>query len=267
MIGSNNPNSFRQLQLFDSAEEHYERILTPLLKRPWSSLDSSFIICFYKLFYLFTGPKTYENFAADLIILVDTSSGVDRKLFDRQKAFVKSLVKSLDFSLEKSRVAVISYGSTTSIGRFSSSQNKDEIASDVDNLQYKSGGRNITKALEEASSLFNTARESVSKVLVLLTTGSEPSLAAPSQTLRNRGTNVFVIAVGDAVDIEELTPVVDEPRDIFSLAVPQELTWRSDYMIDEIIKRASKCVQFRSFHRISTVVDKMPFSVFFSSFY
>ena len=177
---------------------------------------------------------------------MDTSSGVDRKLFDRQKAFVKSLVKSLDFSLEKSRVAVISYGSTTSIGRFSSSQNKDEIASDVDNLQYKSGGRNITKALEEASSLFNTARESVSKVLVLLTTGSEPSLAAPSQILRNRGTNVFVIAVGDAVDIEELTPVVDEPRDIFSLAVPQELTWKSDYMIDEIIKRAGKCVQFNS---------------------
>ena len=174
------------------------------------------------------------------------------------------MVQSLDFSSEKSRVAVISYGSRPSIGRFSSSANKDTISSGVDNLRYVSGRRNISKALEESSSLLEKARESVSKVLVLLTTGSEPSLTGPSQILKERGVKSFVIAVGAAVDKEELNPVVDEPRDIFSVATPLELTWRSYSIVDEIAKRAS--TRFGFLDLLFTSKYMKHAAIFFSAF-
>ena len=166
---------------------------------------------------------------------------VDQNVFTREKAFVKFMMRSLDLTAGKSRVAVISYGSTpVDVARFSSSGDVETIASEVDKMQFVSGRRNISKALEHAASLLNKARVSVSKVVVLLTTGSDLSLMVPSKALRDYGTDRYVIAIGVGADEEDLTPIVDNPRNIFSITTPQELTWRSGYVIDELVKRTSK---------------------------
>lgn len=155
------------------------------------------------------------------------------------------MVRSLDLSPGKSRVAVISYGDTPAdVARFSSSEDVETIASDVESLRFVSGRRNVTNALKFAASLLNKARPSASKVIILLAAGSELYLTAPSRVLREHGTDRYIIAIGVGADEEELTPIIDEPRDMFSIATPQELTWGSGYMIDEIVKRTSEIFIF-----------------------
>ena len=191
--------------------------------------------------FLFSAPKTYGNFAADIIFLMDSSFDVDQNTFNRQKSFVKSMVRSLTLSPEKSRVAVIGFGNVPiEIVRFSSSQDVAAITREVDNARKVVGRRNIAKVLEFVASVLDKARPSVPKVVILLTAGSELYLTAPSKALRDLGTNRYVIAIGPNADEEELTPIIDEPRDLFTVATPKELTWSTEYMVSEIIKRTGK---------------------------
>lgn len=194
-----------------------------------------------KFSFLFSAPKTYGNFAADIIFLVDSSFDVDQNTFNRQKSFVKSMVRSLTLSPEKSRVAVIGFGNVpVEEVRFSSSQDVAAITREVGNARKVVGRRNIAKVLEFVASVLDKARPSVPKVVILLTAGSELYLTAPSQALRDLGTKRYVIAIGPNADEEELTPIIDEPRDMFTVATPKELTWSTEYMVSEIIKRTGK---------------------------
>lgn len=194
-----------------------------------------------KFSFLFSAPKTYGNFAADIIFLVDSSFDVDQNTFNRQKSFVKSMVRSLTLSPEKSRVAVIGFGNVpVEVVRFSSSQDVAAITREVGNARKVVGRRNIAKVLEFVASVLDKARPSVPKVVILLTAGSELYLTAPSQALRDLGTKRYVIAIGPNADEEELTPIIDEPPDMFTVATPKELTWSTEYMVSEIIKRTGK---------------------------
>lgn len=195
------------------------------------------------LFFLFSGPKVYGDFTADIIFLMDSSVDVDQNTFNREKSFVKSMVRSLNLSPDKSRVAVISYGNTpVEVVRFSSSQGIAAITIDLDNARKVAGRRNIAKALKLAASVLDGSRPAVSRVIVFLTGGSELYLTTPSQALKDHGTDRYVIALGPDADEEELTPIIDEPRDMFTIATPQELTWRSEYMVDEIFKRTGEVI-------------------------
>lgn len=195
-------------------------------------------------FFLFSGPKVYGDFTADIIFFMDSSVDVDQNTFNREKNFVKSMVRSLNLSPDKSRVAVISYGDTpVEVVRFSSSQDIAAITTELDNARKVAGRRNIAKALELAASVLDGARPAVSRVIVFLTAGSELYLTTPSQALRDHGTDRYVIAIGRDADGEELTPIIDEPRDMFTIATPRELTWRSEYMVDEIIKRTGEVLK------------------------
>ena len=175
--------------------------------------------------------------------MIDSSFDVDQNTFDREKGFVKSMVQSLTLSPKKSRVAVIGFGNiAVEVVRFSSSQDVEAIKRAVDNARIVVGRRNIAKALEFTASVLDKARPSVPMVVILLTAGSQLYLTAPSQALRDLGTNRYVIAIGPNADEEELTPIIDEPRDMFTIATPKELTWSTEYMISEIIKRTGKVV-------------------------
>ena len=194
--------------------------------------------------FLFSAPKTYGNFAADIIFLMDSSFDVDQNTFNREKSFVKSMVQSLALSPEKSRVAVIGFGNVpVEVVRFSSSQDVAAITREVDNARKVVGRRSIAKVLEFAASVLDKARPSVPRVVILLTAGSELYLTTPAQTLRDLGTNTYVIAIGPNADEEELTPIIDEPRDLFTVATPKELTWSTEYMVSEIIKRTGKALK------------------------
>lgn len=194
-------------------------------------------------FFLFSAPKTFANFAADVIFLMDSSFDVDQNTLDREKNFVKSMVRSLTLSPEKSRVAVIGFGNVpVEVVRFSSSQDVAAITSAVDNARKVIGRRNIAKVLEFTASVLDKARSSVPRVVILLTAGSELYLTASSQALRDLGTNRYVIAIGPNADEEELTPIIDEPRDMFTISTPKELTWSTEYLVSEIIKRTGEVV-------------------------
>lgn len=193
------------------------------------------------LFFLVSAPKSYANFAADIIFLMDSSFDVDQNTFDREKRFVKSMVQSLTLSPEKSRVAVIGFGNIpVEVVRFSSSQDVVAITRALDNARKIVGRRNVAKVLELTASVLDKARPSVPRVVILLTAGSELYLTAPSQALRDLGTNRYVIAIGPNADEEELTPIIDEPRDMFTVPTPKELTWSTEYMVNEIVKRTGK---------------------------
>ena len=191
--------------------------------------------------YLFSEPISYGNFVADIVFLMDSSVTVDQNIYYREKNFIKSMVRSLNLSSDKSRVAVVNYGDApVEVIRFSSPQDAAVITVEVDNARKVDGRRDIIEALEFAASLLENSRPDVPKVIVFLTSGSELYLTVPSQALRDYGTDRYVIAIGPDADEEELTPIIDEPRDMFTITTPPELTWKSEYIIDEIVKRTSK---------------------------
>jgi len=180
---------------------------------------------------------------------MDSSFDVDQNTFDREKSFVKSMVQSLTLSPDKSRVAVVGFANVAvEVVRFSSSQDVAAITNAVDNARKIFGRRDIGRVLEFTASVLDKARPSVPRVVILLTTGSQLYLTAPSQALRDMGTNRYVIAIGPNADEEELTPIIDEPRDMFTIATPKELTWNTEYMISEIIKRTGKVILRTTYH-------------------
>lgn len=172
---------------------------------------------------------------------MDSSLTVEQKVYDRQKNFIKSMVRSLNLSTDKSRVAVVNYGGdSVEVVRFSSPQDVAAIENRVNNARRVGRKRDIAKALQFSASLLEKSRPDVSKVIIFLTSGSELYLTSPSQLLRDYGADRYVIAIGSDLDEEELTPIIDEPRDMFTMRTPPELTWKTEYIIDEIIKRTGK---------------------------
>ena len=195
-----------------------------------------------------TAQNPVEDFVGDFVFLLDSSITVDQDTFNRQKGFIKSMVRSLNVSPGTSRAAAATYGDRpVEIALLSNFKDAKTFENSVDRAVYVAGRRRIDRALEFASILLNHARPSVQRVVVLLTTGKQapdstaPSLMDASQSLRDHGAYSYVVAVGNDPDQEELTPIIENPPDIFAVQSSEELTISSQFISGEIIRRTREC--------------------------
>ena len=83
------------------------------------------------------------------------------------------------------------------------------------------GSRRIDKVLNYASQLIANTRELFPKIVVLLTAGrrgSEQPLELVVKPLREHGAKMYVVAIGDRPDVNELLPIVKDER--FVIKIP-----------------------------------------------
>lgn len=164
----------------------------------------------------------------DAAILVDTSAGISALNFQREKAFVKTLIRSFTISRNLSRVSLLSYGNKTEVTvNFFDQQNRESLTRNVDSLPLLGGPSQINQALEVAASqLFSpsgSSRAAVPRTIVVVTDGRQDltvgsgGLNETIALLRQNGVKILVVAVGgEDVDEDGLGILVEEEDHIFT---------------------------------------------------
>lgn len=164
----------------------------------------------------------------DVAILVDTSEGISSIDFEREKNFVKSLVRSFTISSNLSRVSIMSYSNETDLTvNFSHQQTKDNLLRRVDALPFLGGRPQIDQALETAAAqLFSpsgTARAAVPRTVVIVTTrccqDRITSTSRRNETvalLRRSGVKILVTTVCKDVEDEWLGTLVEDEEDVIT---------------------------------------------------
>lgn len=160
------------------------------------------------------------DITADIVFLIDSSSAVSREDYKKEKEFVVSLAKKLNFGSGKTRVAVILYSDYARQAiRFDVVNNAQLLQSVLDGLPLLRGGRRIDRALSSAAQVFGDDRPNVRHILVLLTAGRHTSDSVSTienavKPLMTIGVERFVVAIGPESSGQELKPVVEREEDV-----------------------------------------------------
>jgi len=191
--------------------------------------SSAFLNSFDYLAFSFTFhfrldyPST-EGDLVNVVFLLDTSSGVNRGDFRKEKEFVKSMVRSLDARLKESKMAAIPYGAfPVTSGALNSYQSLSEFDRDVDALQVIGGQRRMDEALNAATNMLRREKSPARSIVILFTADRQAQLYQgllvrdSSKTLRNVGAEIYVIAIGSETSFDGLRPIVAEPEDIYQV--------------------------------------------------
>ncbi|KAK2180407.1 hypothetical protein NP493_444g02053 [Ridgeia piscesae] len=163
-----------------------------------------------------TNPLRQCRSQRDVVFLLDFSGSVD-KTYDAIVALLRETVYGLPFKFGRTRVGMLTYNDNAKVAFH---LNKYSEQRDVLNAIafYQSGGRtNTQEALRVASDVMLTSgngdRSSVENVVVLVTDGgsniSRDQTSARARALRSKpSTSVYVVAVGDQVDLSEVNDIV-----------------------------------------------------------
>jgi quinol monooxygenase YgiN len=182
-----------------------------------------------------------------VVFAVDSSRNVKKSEFDQQKAFVKNIARSLNVEPGKSRAALVTYGNNPKrVFIFEGYDSRAQFESKVDGASPQGGYRRIDKVLEEASEIFNSSRQGASRVLVLLTAGGQyPAfdaikLSIASQPLRDQGTKMYVIHVGNQPRGKEIDTIVNRPEDVIPVKTFDTLSFLGSSIGREIAMGAGE---------------------------
>lgn len=151
----------------------------------------------------------------------------------------------------ETRVAVVTYGYIAK-EQASLISPQDELLGGLDRAEYVGGRRRIDLASTKAAEILEGSRFLVPKVVVLLTAGvngvgEAELLSNASKALRDVGANIYVVAIGEDVDLRELEMIVEEQKDIFKVPKFTGLAETFESTAKAIIRRAGKlCWKFSS---------------------
>ena len=161
------------------------------------------------------------RFIADIVFLMDSSSGVGNDNYRRQKEFVKVIAKALNLGKGASRACLAVYSERPKrLTTFNSHRTLKEFENALRQAPYMNRERRIDRALKFAADLLKRARKEIPKVVVLVTSGRRASsnrLDVASNPLKSIGAKSFVVAIGNAHDIRELRLVVSKNDDVFGV--------------------------------------------------
>ena len=175
---------------------------------------------------------------------MDSSFDVTEEGYIRQKAFLKDMARYLNISSGRSRAAVITYGNNANlVAGYSALSTFDEA---VERAPFVGGGRRTDLALEDAGRLLSEARPYKAKWVFLLTAGPHPTtpgvkpLAEASTPVRERSDKVYVVAIGNRVNIRELQDVVVDPKDVYSVLSHQSLKSQTKLIATTVVENHGK---------------------------
>uniref|UniRef100_A0A182PU12 Sushi, von Willebrand factor type A, EGF and pentraxin domain-containing protein 1 n=1 Tax=Anopheles epiroticus TaxID=199890 RepID=A0A182PU12_9DIPT len=162
----------------------------------------------------------------DIVFLVDASSSVGPINFQSELRFVKKLLLGLDVSINRTRIAVVTFSSRKKIFR-----HVDQISNPVPendkclllnyqlpSIEYSGGGTYTYGALREAEEIF--ARDSTSERIIFLITDGYSNGQSPipiAQRLKHAGVKIFSIGIESGND-KELASIVTSAKHRYLLS-------------------------------------------------
>ena len=202
----------------------------------------------YRIFFFFsvtTAPVKQHQLEAEVVFVIDSSYEVTQEDYKKQKEFIKSLVRDLDLSSNRSRAALITYGDRgTLTSRFIGLKNLDALDKSIDNASYVGGDRRIDKGLKMVARALNEAGATTTKLVIFLTAGKQASsggsLGDAVQPIRQFGAKTFVIAIGKKPDVQELRPLVASPENVVTVVSFKELKSQTTRVASHISENAGK---------------------------
>ena len=107
-------------------------------------------------------------------MLVDSSSDISTNNYEKEKELVKALIQTLNSLPTKSRTALITYGNRPRVVYgLENDLSGDALQKKIDSALSMGGGRRIDRALEEGVRLMKNSRQSVPKIVLLITAGRQ----------------------------------------------------------------------------------------------
>ncbi|XP_066915369.1 collagen alpha-6(VI) chain-like [Clytia hemisphaerica] len=162
------------------------------------------------------------------------SSGSLKDDYGKEKSFLKALAATFGVSEQGARAGVVtfSFDAEHSV-KLNDHYDLASFNDAVDNIPLMGYTTRIDKALRltqsQMFSIANGGRPGVSKVVVLLTDGSQTqdagaeNPAVVAEELRSQGYKVLAVGIGGGVNSTELAPITGAQSNVFSAATFDEL--------------------------------------------
>lgn len=165
----------------------------------------------------------------DIAFILDSSGSITHDEYIEVKSFAKRVMKTFDIGPRKTHPAIMIYNDEARIAhRFGEILSHEDFDMKLDALPHLRGKTRIDLALSKAArELFSWAggmrvQSDVQKVAIVITDGRQTpapdgiGLDQASAGLIVQGVKVLSIGIGDNVDQDELSKMVDKPdRHIF----------------------------------------------------
>lgn len=184
-----------------------------------------------------------QETVADIVFLVDGSSSIGLENFQEVREFLSSLVENFDVAPDKIRIGLVEYSDTPRTEfSLNTYQNKQDILSYIQNLQYKHGGTFTGQGLEFmlkqhfVEKAGSRAQQNVPQIAIVITDGdSQDEVESQAQELRQRGIKIFTIGIKDANETL-LRQIASEPYDqhVYSVSDFAALQGISQSVIQEV---------------------------------
>ena len=139
-----------------------------------------------------------------LAFVLDVSGTISAGDFQKTQTFVKSVIGNIGVSGNK--VGVVTYGDLANIDiNCTQYSDLDSFNSDVDKLNRKNGLTNTRDGIEKGEEVLDACYKdpNVTRIIILVTDGmandgvdGEDGLIQEAQAIQNRGTTLFIVAVG-----------------------------------------------------------------------
>ncbi|XP_042345729.1 collagen alpha-6(VI) chain-like [Plectropomus leopardus] len=155
-------------------------------------------------------PECENATTADIVFLIDGSSGIDSTDFQEIRSFLRNIIKALDVGTNKVRIGVAQYsGNPYQEFLLKDHMDKKSLLAAVEKIPFRTGDRNTGKAMEFLLEKYfikqsgSRIDQRVPQIAVVITDGeSKDDVKVPAQHLRQRGVIVFGIGVGSAKKTE-----------------------------------------------------------------
>jgi collagen type VI alpha len=175
----------------------------------------------------------------DIALVLDLSGSVE-EAYTTLSTFSRRFVQGLEFRFDRMRLALVTYADRGSVNfRLDSyTGSKEDI---LNALSFpRTGGRTNTQdalrlTRDEVFQSFAGDRNGIDNVVVLLTDGGsnvDRFLTVPTANdIKNRGNTIYVVAIGNSVDVTEVNNIASTPGN------PHVLRMFSDSEIDSTVER------------------------------
>lgn len=160
-----------------------------------------------------------------MVFAIHSSRSLTPSNYRKEKELVKRVAATLNIAPGRSRIALILYSNfaTTAI-RLDEGKTLASFDNLVDGLPHERGVTRIDRALKLARSIFDSngvTRRGVPKIFILLTDGKQTvapdarTLDEAARPLHETDVRIFVVGMGNNVDVEELQAVALDKEDVF----------------------------------------------------
>jgi collagen type VI alpha len=184
------------------------------------------------------------NKRLDIVLILDNSGSVQEE-YRQSVAFARLVVNGLDLNSDNVRIGAIAF-SDQIVGEFFMNQNIGNMQNVLNSLDFynKFGTTNTPSALESARDQHFTKsrgdRDGVQNVIIIVTDGysnvNQANTIPDANQLKNAGTLIYVVAVGDGPQMSEINAMASSPASQYVSKLPTlgDLDQSAENLLDRL---------------------------------